>query len=600
MANENLPDKPRIDLTGLNHEEEPESLDLEGLRSIIRQDENNDSIYVPELDDGHQPESSFDAGRITASGEPDSEQSSTSKKENRRRGFPFRTAAIFLAAAAVVGYGIYRMVSAAPKTADRNILRNVYVAGVNVGGMYRTQAMNAVEAELNLTLYTLPMEVQLPGETLELFPEDTAIKLDTQAAVEAAFDYGHNGYLAKEQAEASKRGEAYYVDIIPYLSVNQDFIRAMLKAATDSLVGEYQASGYSLEGNAPLLDPAHFDISSPCQTLVLNKGIPGTGVDPNILFEKVMAAYNSGKTTVDASSPDTQRIPDALDLDFIYRILTVSPTDAQVDNSTLSVIPGSYGYGFDLENARTALEQAEYGEDIRIPMHFTFPNISRGNTYFQDELGSAEISCDVSTLPNVFIACDSINCRIVKPHERFSMSNALSTRFTPVNCQNVPVEDDGFCMVASALYQSALKAELNTENINHHNYLPSYCEKGTDVCVNAYNSVQFTNPTDSPVMILTEITANGFRVRIMGTETRSYSTALTAETTQERDFSSMTQTVEPNSGYTDGQIIQTGIKPCTVVLKRLTVDRQTGETLSSNVIRTINYLGLNEIVASVQ
>ena len=75
-------------------------------------------------------------------------------------------------------------VSGAPY--GKKILNNVTVAGVNVGGMSKSDAITAVRAVTDQTYTKQAMVVTLGDTTLQLSPSDTGAKLDVKAAVNAA------------------------------------------------------------------------------------------------------------------------------------------------------------------------------------------------------------------------------------------------------------------------------------------------------------------------------------------------------------------------------------------------------------------------------
>lgn len=558
-------------------------LRIEALKEVIRSNSAS-QIVVPELED---PQNEA----------PEAEQEGILKRALHPEIIKtLKAILIVLAVAVLVCLGVLRFVRSIPQTTNRRILENVYVAGVDVGNMYQTEAIIAVESMLNSTLYRTPLKIMLPGQDLELSPQDSSVMLDTKSAVEAAYSYGNSGEHAAEEKAASQAGEVFHVDITPYLQIDEAAVRRILKNATDTNVGLYTPSSYSLEGNAPLLDAKNFDISAPCQTLVLNKGVPGSGVDPDKLYEKVLTAYRTGIYTLDVSIPDSERKPEELDLDLIYRILTIPPTDAVLDEATMTVSPGQYGYSFDLEDARTALAQADYGTEVRIPMQYVAPCFKAGNEYFQDVLGYAEIPCKSSALE--FSVCNFINLTIVEPMHAFSLQPARLGLQPTTDCLSHPVEDDGICMAATALYQSALKAGLSAPAPTHHNYTPSYCEKGFDVCASGYSGFQFTNTSASPVILLAEVRGSFLRVQILGTKAGNVHITLNSEVTSEQNYSTQMQTVSADSGYADGQVLQAGINPCTVSVSRQLENSDDG-TVTSELIQTIGYMGCPEIIAKL-
>ena len=66
------------------------------------------------------------------------------------------------------------------------IFPNVYVAGVNVGGLKREAAITAVEGAVNKSYAADTLHVILPDRTLDLDPEITNVALNADAALDAA------------------------------------------------------------------------------------------------------------------------------------------------------------------------------------------------------------------------------------------------------------------------------------------------------------------------------------------------------------------------------------------------------------------------------
>ena len=76
---------------------------------------------------------------------------------------------------------------------DGLILPNVYVAGVNIGGMSTKDARNALQVALYDSYATDPLVVNLPGDALVLSPLNTGARLDVEAVVNLAYQYGRSG-----------------------------------------------------------------------------------------------------------------------------------------------------------------------------------------------------------------------------------------------------------------------------------------------------------------------------------------------------------------------------------------------------------------------
>lgn len=596
MSEENLFDAIRIGIDPTENDHDTAPIDLDKLRESIYDDNADDAIFIPELE-GNQSASVQQSDQD----DPETSDEETDDSFTDETGF---SRPAFIAAALIifvlVAFGAYKLFfSSVRKPAERTILENVYIAGVNVGGLYRTQAITAIEDGLDKTLYSHAMQIELPDRSISIDPQDVGLYLDIPAAVDAAMEYGRSGTDSEAQVIAAQQGQVFRMDIMPYLRINKDYLYDVLSEAVDSVVGSFQPSDYSLQGNTPILDPEHFDLSSSCQTLVLHKGVPGEGVDPDILFEDVLAAYNDGINVVSATKTGTQRMPKELDLNLIHRILTVSAKDAVLDSKTLTLAPGAYGYTFDLDTARTELENAAYGSEITIPMEYISPGVKSDGIYCTDELASTTLTCDSASLHYLTAACSTINETIIPAGGRFTYQIPVAIRNRIGNCQKTSVDDDSFCMVASVLYQSALKAGLQVKAPDHHSYFPDYCEKGMDVCISGENGLTIQNNSGAPVVIVVSMTGRGFTVQILGTETRTYSVALTSQLAEEKDLKVAKRIVEPGSGYTNGQVLQEGIKESIYELHLTTIDRQSGNVESDEVIQKIKYPGQPEVVAKI-
>lgn len=73
------------------------------------------------------------------------------------------------------------------------IFPNVYVAGVNVGGLKRDAAINAVTLAVEQETATDTLTVVLPDRTIDFTPEITNVALNPDEAADAAINYGRDG-----------------------------------------------------------------------------------------------------------------------------------------------------------------------------------------------------------------------------------------------------------------------------------------------------------------------------------------------------------------------------------------------------------------------
>ena len=312
--------------------------------------------------------------------------------ENRKM---LMVAACGVALVVIIAIIVIFCVSATGDPYGSKILNNVTIAGVNVGGMSKSDAITAVRKVTDQTYPKQDMVVTLGDTEIRLSPDKTGAKLDVKAAVNAAYDYGRTGTKAEQQEayEASLRSN-HIIGLLPYLKLDTDYIRGVLEdyaGTTGTLLTE---TTYALEGEVPDLSTEKFDETrAPELTLVITMGTPGIGFDPDAVYQQVLEAYGLFVFQITVDQVDPVKEPDPVDLDAIYKEFYIAPVDASVDMKTYQVIPGSYGYGFDLEAARILVAQADFGEEVRIPMEYIQPEILEEDAVlFQDVLGEYQTS----------------------------------------------------------------------------------------------------------------------------------------------------------------------------------------------------------------
>lgn len=131
------------------------------------------------------------------------------------------------------------------------ILQNVYIAGVNVGGLSKNDAVTAVK-QAAITYSQQDMVIDLSGTELRLTPAQTKIQLDAKAAVGEAYRYGRSG--SKQEQEAAylaSLSQNHYVNLIPYLKADEPYIRAALNSCVSG-GGTLKQTNYGMEGAQPL------------------------------------------------------------------------------------------------------------------------------------------------------------------------------------------------------------------------------------------------------------------------------------------------------------------------------------------------------------
>lgn len=431
--------------------------------------------------------------------------------------------------AAVVTGGAF-VLHAALDPYDCRILDNVSIAGLDVGGMTRGEASQALKAAAEETLLSLKLPVELPEETILLSPADTRVRLHIQKAVNAAYQIGR-----KEEVTP------YTVGLSPYLSCDEDYIKRQLAAYASQYDMALSESCYEMNGIMPSLDVTSFDADTPCQTLLLTLGTPTARLNTAEVLDQIMAVYDQAFAAAETGEFRVQAevIPEALPklpkLAAIFEEFTIAPVNDSLDMETYEFLPGSYGYSFDLEAATDAVTNADWGETISVPMFYVEPEILGDEVYFREVLGSCETrhTNDENRNTNLRLLCQALDGVILQPGETLSYNETVGERtaergYKPANAYsgNRLVKDigGGVCQGSTTLYNCALLADLEILERVCHGAKVGYVPLGLDAAVNwaTKTDLKFRNNFHFPIMIRAEVSDGYVKMQILGTDEKDY------------------------------------------------------------------------------
>ena len=464
---------------------------------------------------------------------------------------------------------------------DGRILNNVYVAGVNLGGMDENQATNALN-EVAQNYDKLDMVIKILDQEIRLTPGSTGANLDVAAAVKAALAYGRDGEKVSNQA-------VHTISIVPYLNLNTEYIQQQVDALGQQYSTLRSDPTVRIEGEKPAAQQETYDTAQVYQTLYLFTGTAQYDFSANDLYQQILDAYDSnifevvGKCTVTPPKLSAVEL-----LAQTYQQHCWNSVDASIDEN-YNVTPEVYGYGFDLDAAKDLVAAAPYGQTLEISLTFIKPSITAediSGNLFQDVLGTYKQSVEANNnlVSNIRQVLKVLNGMLLKSGDSFSFNTLVGATtqgsgYKPYSqfVGTVYTEDvygGGISQVASALYACALQAELEIIERHAHAYAPSFTQPGLDADIQwGTMDLRFKNTTTAPIRIVAEYADGTLTVSFVGTETRSYTVELVVVKDKIYNPVTLIQTMpEGNAaGYTDGQIVETGITGYLVsVIKRCT------------------------------
>ena len=505
-------------------------------------------------------------------------------------------------------------------TDDGLILNNVTVAGINLGGMTKEQASDALHRATDSTFTRQDMVVELPDTNLSFSPAETGAQLDVDAVIQAAYDYGRKGtYEEREQAKESSLSQVHHIALLPYLTLDTELIHSKLEEYGKAFNSDFTESSAVMEGNAPILDSGAegFDPEAPCQTLVLYLGTPGRKLDMEKVYNDVLDAYSFNKFLVTTQMEEEEKLPAPIDLQALYAEHHSDCTEAVMDPETYEVTHEIYGYTFDLENAGIIMEYAKYGDTIRIDMEYILPEDtyeSLAGMLFRDVLGEfqTEHTKDEKRNNNLTLACAAINGLILDPGETFDFNVVVGKRTAEAGYQSadayssgktVKTLGGGVCQVSSTIYYCCLVADLEIVSRSPHSYVSSYMPMGTDATVSwGGPEFRFKNNTNYPIRIETEVADGYVKAKLIGTDEKDYYIKMESEVIGTRSPTTVYEEIPIDNnpeGYKDGQTISTAYKGYTVQPYKCKYDKETKELISREEDQLSKYKHRDKVIAKL-
>lgn len=502
---------------------------------------------------------------------------------------------------------------------DGLILPGVSVAGVDLSGKTVDEAYVLLHNATDNTYTQEDMVVELPDTILTLSPADTGAKLDVDAVVNAAYNYGRDGSWSENRATREAAATTNYpIALLPYITLDTDYIRGVVDDYCGSFNSEFSPSSVEVAGEVPVLDTADeaFDAEAACETITLTMGTPGRYVDPDGMYDQILDAYSLNSFLVTVEMENEETLPEELDLQALYDAHHLDAVDAAMDMETFEVSHEVYGYSFDLEEAQLQLEQAQYGDTITIECQLVAPSNKKEDleaVLFRDVLASYETkhTNNKNRNTNLTLACAAINGFVLQPGEEFDYNTVVGKRTAEKGYKAADAYDGGktvqtlgggICQVSSTIYYCTLIADLEIVNRTEHSYVSSYMPLGMDATV-SWGGPEFTfkNNTNYPIRIEAEVSGGYVKVKLIGTDEKDYYVEMEYETIGYSTATTVYEEYAANNaeGYKDGQVIQTAYNGCTVQTYKCKYNKETGELISREEEALSKYKKRDKIIVKI-
>lgn len=456
---------------------------------------------------------------------------------------------------------------------SKTIASGVQIAGVDVGGLRKKEAVETLTAAVGDSFSTQPMLVTVLDKQLELSPALSGASLDIESVVDLAFQYG-----TEENPEKT-------VDILPYLNLNQSAIQSKMKEFAVNFPTE------GIDGSYEIVRETTGEKETAVLTITM--GSVYYDFDSNALYDAVMDAYNHCRFQVPFSC--NQIIGDSVNLDTIYAENSLEAADAYWSKETHEIVPAVIGYRFDLDAAKAAVAAANPGDVLEFPFEEIIPEVETQTIealLYRDALGSftAKAGSSYNRNTNLRLACEALDGTILYPGDVFSYNQALGERtpekgYKPADSylgdQTVQSYGGGICQPSSCLYYSALIADLEIVQRTNHGFISSYMPYGMDATVD-WNGpdFKFSNNTNYPIRIDAEADGGNVTVTLVGTDEKDYYVKMEYDVLSTTAPSTVEEEVSADSGHKNGDVKVSAYTGYTVQTYKLKYNKETDELIS--------------------
>jgi vancomycin resistance protein YoaR len=456
-----------------------------------------------------------------------------------------------------------------------SVLPGVRVAGVDVGGLSRSDARGRIESRLGARL-SQAIDLSLGGGVFTVTPSNL-FTVDAAATEKLAYDSARGSFL--ERIAALTVPFAAGQDVEPVLRVNSSAVTALrkeLEARTHRPV----SARISMKGLEPVVRAGKAGTSvDEATVLVLLRDaalkelpsvrVPLQALTPMITTSAAEAAARQARTAVSAPVAlhfhhrDVGQLGPKTIASLLrfraeggeYRVLlaapglreelaplvksyTKDPVDAsfRIDGKRARVVKGKNGTTLDVPAAQDAVLAAAALQDDR--------EARIGLTALEPKLTTAEakelgIRRQVSTFTtdmgvsssnriwNVHLMADYIDGTIIKPGQTFSFNKTVGERTTERGFREgqmilgsllLPAIGGGVCQTATTLFNNALQLGLPIKERRNHSWYISHYPIGRDATVNwGGPDFKFTNDLDRALLIKSSYTDSTLTFTFFGT-----------------------------------------------------------------------------------
>ena len=381
---------------------------------------------------------------------------------------------------------IFSVVFALMNINNSNIMKGIYINGIDMSGMSQEDAKSKIEALANEKL-AKEMTVTYNEYSSTINATILELNYDINSAIEEAYSIGRNGNLITNNYAILKA--MFFKDNVDInISLNEDIAKTTIADMEANIPNALVQSDYYIEE----------------KQLIITKGKRGTVIEDETFIENIKNSYSDlVSTSTDIDFPVVEVDPDKIDIDKIHEEIYKEPKDAYYNEEPFEIYPEVEGIDFDVEAAKKALQEDK--EEYEIDLIISQPKVTINDLSeiaFKDVLATFSTRYDASNAPrttNLKLAAGKINGTVLGAGEEFSYNKVVGERTIAAGYKEAKIYASGevvdglgggICQISSTLYNAAVLANLDITQRRNHQFVTSYLPAGRDATV-VYGSQDF-------------------------------------------------------------------------------------------------------------
>lgn len=478
------------------------------------------------------------------------------------------------------------------------IFSGVTIAGVDVGGLSRHDAVSRIESQMSTVIENLTFDVIAGDYSYTVEPGELGLSYDAGSAAAKAYNYGRSGGFF-ENVRAAYTAKTKGHDIPFDYTYDMQKVEALASKIAREISAAPKETSYEIGEEA----------------VVITLGSAGISVSATEVQALLQQRLEGGSGDVVVGEAGDRLA--SVDLEKIKQEVDREAADAYVDETDPNnpvLVPSQNGRVFDIEKAKVILAgdgNGDGGNIYTVEFEMVEPEIKTEDIEFytyNDLISTATTYLNPgqkNRTSNVKLACEKISGTILKPGEEFSFNQVVGKRTYEAGFKDAAIYQSGeivdgvgggICQVSSTLYMGAVYADLEITSRRNHRYTVTYTKLGQDATV-AYDSgvdFKFKNDRDTAIKIVIVQESDYVKCEIYGTYAEgeeSKVTTMESKTIATTGFSTVyvvdqsvpvnTQKLK-NNGYT-GYSVET--------YRVVTID---GKEVSRTLENTSKYTTLNK------